>query len=169
MIAMTEPPISTQPAPPAVEKPATAARRSWLDRALTDLHLRICAVLTLGLIVIPPDGLNGVELCMFKRTTELPCPGCGLTRCGSNLMHGHVTRAIDYNPFGLVIIPSMAGMGVMAVLPRRWREGVRRFQAAHSTAYHRCLIVFTIAFVSFGFIRALSVWEGWMDFPARWL
>jgi hypothetical protein len=169
MIVMRETQICTQPGP-AVEKPvATAARRSWLDRALTDLHLRICAVLTLGLIVIPPDGLNGVELCMFKRTTELPCPGCGLTRCGSNLMHGHVTRAIDYNPFGLVIIPAMAGMGVMAVLPRRWREGVRRFQAAHSTAYHRFLIVFTIAFVSFGFIRALSVREGWMDFPARWL
>src|SRR6266436_4332386 len=155
MIAMTEPLLTAQPAP-ALENPAAPPpkSRTWLDRSLTDLHLRICAVLTLGLILMPAEGLPGVELCMFKRTTNLPCPGCGLTRCGSNLVRGNVVRALNYNPFGFIIIPVMAGMGVMGVLPRRWSNRLRRSLMAHSTAWHRFLIVFTIAFVLFGLIRS---------------
>jgi len=170
MIAMTEPLLTAQPAP-ALENPAPPPKpRTWLDRSLTDLHLRICAVLTLGLFVMPAEGLPGVELCMFKRTTNLPCPGCGLTRCGSNLVRGNVARATEYNPFGLIIIPVMAGMGAMAVLPARWREGIRRFQAAHSMAFHRLLIVFTIGFVLFGLIRSVSVSAHWSNFfTAIWL
>jgi len=170
MIAMTEPLLTAQPAP-ALENPAPPPKpRTWLDRALTDLHLRICAVLTLGLIIMPAEGLPGVELCMFKRTTNLPCPGCGLTRCGSNLVRGNVARAFNYNPFGLIIIPVMAGMGVMAVLPGRWRDRIRRFQAAHSTALHRFLIVFTIGFALFGLIRSVSVSAHWSNFfTAIWL
>jgi hypothetical protein len=170
MIAMTESLPTAQPVS-ALEHPAPPAKpRNWLDRSLTDLHLRICAVLTLGLILMPAEGLPGVELCMFKRTTDLPCPGCGLTRCGSNLVRGNVARAFNYNPFGLIIIPVMAGMGVMAVLPRRWRDGVRRFQAAHSTAFHRFLILFTIGFVLFGLIRSVSVYARWSNyFTAIWL
>jgi hypothetical protein len=61
-------------------------------------------------------------------------------------------------------------MGMMAVLPRRWRDRVRRFQAAHSTALHRLLIVFTIGFVLFGLIRSVSVSAGWSNyFTAIWL
>ena len=169
MIAMTEPLLTAQPAP-ALENPAPPPKpRNWLDQSLTDLHLRVCAVLTLALIVMPAEGLPGVELCMFKRTTNLPCPGCGLTRCGSNLVRGNVARAFNYNPFGFIIIPVMAGMGVMGVLPRRWSNRLRRSLMAHSTVWHRFLIVFTIAFVLFGLIRSLSIYEGWMDFPAAWL
>jgi len=170
MIAMTEPPLATQ-SPPAQEIPAPpVARRTWLDRALTDIHLRASAVLTVALFFMPPDGVPGVDLCMFKNSTGLPCPGCGLTRCGSNLVRGNFARAFNYNPFGFVIIPVMAGMGVMAVLPRRWRDGVRRFLKAHSTAYHRALIVFTIAFVLFGLIRSVSVSVRWSSFfTAIWL
>jgi hypothetical protein len=167
MIAMTDLSISRYSSPPA-EKPAPP-HRSWRDRLITDLHFRICALLTLGLIVMPPEGIQGVELCMFKNATKLPCPGCGLTRCGSNLVRGNVARAIDYNPFGLVIIPAMAGIGVMAVLPRRWREGVRRFSAAHKVAFNRLLLVFTVCFVLFGLLRSLGVRAGWLQFPANWL
>src|ERR1700687_703545 len=106
---------------------------------------------------------------MCKRTTNLPCPGCGLTRCGSNLVRGNVARAFNYNPFGFIIIPVMAGMGVMAVLPGRWRGGIRQFQAAHSTAIHRILVVFTIGFVLFGLLRSVGVYGHWQEFPAKWL
>src|SRR3712207_7945107 len=45
------------------------------------------------------DGL-GVEMCAGKRLTNAPCPGCGMTRCGSNLVRGNVRRALQYHPLG---------------------------------------------------------------------
>jgi len=151
------------------ERPATPTpRRSWLGPLLTDLHLRICAVLTVALFFIPPEGLSGIELCMFKRVTELPCPGCGLTRCGAHLYRGHLARAVEYNPFGLVIIAGMTGMGLLGILQQRSRNRWHRVSKPHSVALHRLAIVFTIAFVVFGLIRSVGVGVGWWKFPAMW-
>jgi hypothetical protein len=117
---------------------------------------------------MPPEGLPGIDLCFFKRMTNLPCPGCGLTRCGSNLFRGNVERAAEYNPFGLAIIPLMAALGVLALVPRRWRERVRRRLTPWSTTCQRLLIAFTVAFVLFGLIRGLCVARGWIEFPTQW-
>jgi hypothetical protein len=132
------------------------------------LHLRICAALTVALFFIPPDGFSGIELCLFKRTTDLPCPGCGLTRCGSNLFRGRFMRAAQYNPFGLVIIPFMAGLGVLALFPRRWRNWVRTAVTPHSAVLRRLFVASTIGFILFGLVRGISVCAGWWEFPALW-
>jgi hypothetical protein len=169
MTETTEPQVSV---PPTIQRiPAKApVSRTWLDRALTDLHLRICAVLTVGLFVMPVEGLPGVELCMFKRSTNLPCPGCGLTRCGANLVRGNLERAFDYNPFGLVIIPMMIGLGVIGLLPKRWRCAALRTRVTRSTTYNRTLIAFTVGFVLFGVVRSYCVFKGWDTFfSAVWL
>lgn len=42
------------------------------------------------------------ELCTFRRTVGLDCPGCGLTRCFISLAHGRLGDAWSYNPVGIM-------------------------------------------------------------------
>src|SRR5579871_2675324 len=137
----------------------------WLDRLFSDRWLRTAALLTVVLAVLPPDGAFSVPLCPVLFTTGGPCPGCGLTRCGSHLLRGHVGRAAAFNPFGLVFLPALFALAGLAVVPAPWREAVRRGLRSHERALHRGLVVFTVAFGLFGVWRWLGVWAGWFVFP----
>lgn len=69
-------------------------------------------VLTLAFVTPPRDDLGrpnaplmdsserltGGGLCWFKRVTDRPCGGCGLTRGFVQLAHGHVVEAVRLNP-----------------------------------------------------------------------
>src|SRR6516165_919407 len=92
---------------------------------LSDLNLRMCAIFCAVAIVMPPDGL-GLDLCVLKRLTGAPCPGCGMTRCGSNLVRGNFPRAFEYSPLGIVVFPLIAALGLVGLAPRSWRNGFRR-------------------------------------------
>ncbi len=114
-------------------------RSSWASMAVSDTFLRLCLVFTIGFTLMPSEGI-GYELCASKRLTNAPCPGCGMTRCGSNLVRGNVVRAFQYHPLGVIFIPICAALGVAALLPRRWREGLRaRLVPNDSLAVRPCL------------------------------
>src|SRR5262245_6334 len=99
---------------------------SWLCQFPSDRFLRGCGVVALLLIFMPPDGIPGLDLCWFKHLTGAPCPGCGMTRCGSSMLHGELKRAANYHPFGLVVIPLIIVGGLVGVAPSRWREATRK-------------------------------------------
>ncbi len=44
------------------------------------------------------------EGCLIKQLTNIPCPSCGSTRAILSLLHGDVTRAFYWNPFGFIIL-----------------------------------------------------------------
>jgi hypothetical protein len=46
---------------------------------------------------------SGVELCLFKHFTGLPCPSCGSTRSVLQLFQGNLREAFLFNPIGYVI------------------------------------------------------------------
>jgi hypothetical protein len=46
--------------------------------------------------------------CIFKRLTQLNCPGCGSARACHQLLHGHVYAAMDYNLLVVLFLPLMA-------------------------------------------------------------
>ncbi len=69
-----------------------------------------------GLVVLalwsPPDD-PALSLCLTRRALGLPCPGCGLTRALSQLLQGHLARAIALHPLApLVALDAAAGWGL---------------------------------------------------------
>jgi len=47
--------------------------------------------------------LMKAPICGVRFFLGIDCPGCGLTRAFVSLVHGHLRRSIDFNPFGVVI------------------------------------------------------------------
>ena len=43
--------------------------------------------------------------CMFHELTGLECPGCGITHCAVNLLHGRVREAYEANQFVFILAP----------------------------------------------------------------
>jgi hypothetical protein len=146
---------------------AAAKDRSWVGRLLDDLTLRLSAVFLLVVILMPPEGL-GVDLCPSRLFTRAPCPGCGMTRSGSNLVRGHFVRAVEYHPFGPVLIPVIAAFGLLGLAPRRWRQAARDFVTRHERFLRPFYGVGVAALIIFGIVRWACVYFGWMSFPARW-
>jgi hypothetical protein len=127
----------------------------------------LCALFTLLFVLMPPEGL-GWELCVCKRATNAPCPGCGMTRAGSNLVRGDVARAIQYHPFGLLLIPTIAALGLLGLAPRRWREAVRAALLSRAVSLRPVYWTVLWGFVLFGVGRWVCVVTGIAAFPATW-
>jgi hypothetical protein len=138
-----------------------------LGHLLSDLNLRLCAVFVVVFCLMPPQGL-GFEMCACKRYTGAPCPGCGITRCGANLVRGDVVQAARYHPLGLLVIPTIAAFGLLAVSPRRWREAVRRRLVPAARRWRPLWWTALGGFFLFGLVRWLGVVTGVIAFPATW-
>ncbi len=146
---------------------AVAETRPWLRQFLNATFLRACAVFVLVCALTPPDGW-GVELCPCLRLMHAPCPGCGVTRCGSCLFRGQLRRAARLHPFGVVGIPLAAGLGMLGLLPRPWRGPVCSRLVAWGGPLRPLYLAAVAAFVAFGLVRFVLVLAGWADFPAAW-
>jgi hypothetical protein len=129
--------------------------------------LRACAVFTVAMLLMPPEGL-GVDLCPSRLVTQAPCPGCGVTRCGSNMVRGNIRRAAQFHALGPVIVPTIVAFGVLAVLPRRWRAAVRAALMRRADLLKPLYWLGIFAFVLFGAIRWTVVFFGLANFPSAW-
>lgn len=47
--------------------------------------------------------IDGIEVCLFKRVTNIPCPSCGSTRAMLSLTKGNFANALDTNPIGFIL------------------------------------------------------------------
>jgi hypothetical protein len=146
---------------------AVRGRHKWLRLMLGDAHLRACAVFTLVMLLMPPEGL-GIDLCFSQLYFHAPCPACGVTRGGSNLMRGNFTRAAQFHPFVPVIVPLIVALGVLAILPRRWREAVRAHVMRRALLLKPLYWLGIYSFAIYGAVRWGAVFLGWYAFPATW-
>lgn len=48
---------------------------------------------------------TGRTLCLFKNLFGTECPGCGLTRSFSALVHGDILSAISFNASVVIVFP----------------------------------------------------------------
>jgi hypothetical protein len=147
--------------------PTAEHRLPWLRHYVNDVMLRACAVFLLVVVLMPADGL-GVELCLCRRFTGAPCPACGMTRSGAQLVRGHLLGAVRYHPFGPLVIPVIAGLGLLALAPRRWRSAAGRFLVARAVPFRPVYYLAVFAFVVYGVVRWGLVLGGWCAFPSAW-
>lgn len=57
--------------------------------------------------------------CVFSVATDIPCPGCGMTRACLSLTHGRIADAWRYHPFSLLIVGLAFGI---ALFPGRFEN-----------------------------------------------
>lgn len=87
----------------------------------------LLVALFVSLRFIGSDALaSGPELCLFRRTTGVACPACGLTRAAGAAAGGEFRASFAFHPlFGLVALEIAIAWGLWgralrgAPLPRR--------------------------------------------------
>lgn len=81
------------------------------------------------------DTLPAWNVCIFKRCTGLPCPGCGMTRSFFAVAHGDLAAAWSHNPFGILvyagvwcaILWSLCAARIPAAWQQRCGHGLARY------------------------------------------
>jgi len=73
------------------------------------LDLVTCGITTLALT--PVTWLERMpSVCLYWNLLGIHCPGCGMTRAMSALLHADFNRALGYNLLVVVIFPVLAGI-----------------------------------------------------------
>jgi hypothetical protein len=146
----------------------TPTKPIWIIHFFSDRWLRCFSVISLVWLLLPEDGVAGLNLCWFHAWMGLPCPGCGLTRSGSSLIHGNIAQAIRYHPFGLIVTPFLLGMGLIGLLPGGARMKARAGMVSHADLFERMFVIVLFLLVAFGLVRLVGAYEGWIKFPLDW-
>lgn len=73
-----------------------------------------------ALAAAPPLG-DGTTICPIASFTGTACPGCGMTRAASQLLHGDLASAVTYHPLLPAVVLVAAGGWVWFVLRRAGR------------------------------------------------
>jgi hypothetical protein len=82
-----------------------------------------------GFALIPASRIEASPpLCLSRLLFNLPCPGCGMTRAVSCVLHGHFRRALCHNRRVLLVLPLLAVVWWRALVAE-WR----RFCASNGT------------------------------------
>lgn len=81
--------------------------------------------------------------CVFKSITELPCPGCGLTRGFRALFHGNIIRAEQYNILTIPIFLFIT-VAILLFFIDLIKHSNRLEQLFHKLGQHYKLIILII-------------------------
>ena len=119
-------------------KPGRSKKKSELTPYL--IILILCSAILGGALTLKPSTsedshlhIGGIALpnvCIFLRTTGLPCPGCGLTRSIVAAAHGNLALSLSYHRLGLLILVYVILQSIFnlfyLVIPK-WRAPLSRY------------------------------------------
>jgi hypothetical protein len=78
-----------------------------------------CAAVLAGLAMLAPskDGFGthlqlGLPACSTLARTGYPCPTCGVTTSMAEMAHGHLFRAWNAHPLGVILVAGLGALGV---------------------------------------------------------
>lgn len=113
-------------------------------------HILIARIFLIGLAVIgiftavtakTPDEVSLIP-CVFQTVTDVPCPGCGMTRACLSITHGHFTDAWRYHPFSFLLVGLAIGI---AFFPSRMTNVWNRRSTRTQNSISICGIVFCLS------------------------
>ncbi len=118
--------------------------------------LIVCSAILSGALILNPatseapqlrvGGITLPNVCIFLRTTGLPCPGCGLTRSIVAAAHGNLSTSFSYHRLGslsllYIILQFMFNLGYV-VIPQ-WRTPLSRYVRV----LHKGIILLAVLFL----------------------
>ncbi len=100
--------------------------------------------------------IAGGGLCIFRRATGFPCPGCGMTRAVLAALHGDFSAAFAYHPLW-ILLPVFTYLLLRNVFPQvfPWSSSAR-----YQKAEHFAVIVILTAVLSVYLFRIAGGWRG---------
>lgn len=85
----------------------------------------ILLCLPFALLFIPTAWLErSPSVCVIRRVTGRPCPGCGMTRALSSVAHGHFKQGYQYNKRVVIVAPLLTFAWLHSLL-REYRRPMR--------------------------------------------
>jgi len=136
----------------------------WLSRWLKSRHLRWLILVAIYVAVQPPEKGLGIDLCSLHRITGAPCPGCGMTRSGANMLRGNFRRAWEFHPFGYIFMPVLFGLVGLSLMPATIRNIVANQISRRERVLRTLNGLVLAAFLLFGIVRFFLVLAGQMHF-----
>jgi hypothetical protein len=143
----------------------TGAGPTALEHKAFGISLAIvCGLILAVAVFVDFSRLGTPSICVFYRTTGLPCGGCGLSRSCCAIAHGRWEEAWLYNPFGYVFMPLFI-VGFVGGLLTAWRPALRPLVLPSSAFMFRTGITVSIALSVFGGWRLYDLvgWKGMKD------
>ena len=90
--------------------------------------------------------------CPIRAVTGYRCPGCGITHCAVNLLHGRVREAFEANQFVFILAPFGLIYGIWRAV-RYIRDGSEEISIPETIVF---AILFILA-IAFAFYRNIYV------------
>ncbi len=119
-------------------KPVTSKRKGELTPYL--IILIFCSFILGGAAILNPSTPEAPSLhvgkitlpntCIFRSTTGLPCPGCGLTRSMVAAAHGRLAESFSHHRLGLltlIYVFLQFVFNLFYVSIPKWREPLSRY------------------------------------------
>lgn len=73
-------------------------------------------LLPIALLLVPTSWLErGPSLCLIRRVFGVRCPGCGMTRAISSIVHGKFRQAYRYNRLVVIVFPLLSYLWVRSI------------------------------------------------------
>ena len=101
---------------------------------------------------LPSQGA-GVPICLFRYVTGLPCPGCGLTRSFSCILHGDFARGYDFHPFGYLLLPLFILAASTLFLPNSFKPRLQQAFRSRQGSLRKVYLTLIYGFITFGAVR----------------
>jgi hypothetical protein len=111
----------------------TTFSRIWFGPVLAQIltsRLELFLIVVFGLL---QAGLAYAHLpgwpCPILAATGVPCPGCGLSRASSELLHGHWQASLQTHAFAPFFMAALGFMALVLILPADRRERITAWVA----------------------------------------
>lgn|GEM_PF-2421368 len=147
--------------------------RSLSARLASEMHLNwllrrqtiVIAWVALAVAAVLPRNGTGISLCTFYRVTQLPCPGCGMTRSLIAFAHCRFHESYLFHPFGIPLGLGCAVVASAVFWPERARRRVSNWLESHKRLSAVFFGLGVGGWFAYGLVRLWLVALGYWKFP----